>query len=51
MRIMPALSLWGLDTWRVTERIRQERGDLQLSVACIGMAGENEVRLANIIGE
>ncbi|MEM4724769.1 MAG: aldehyde ferredoxin oxidoreductase N-terminal domain-containing protein, partial [Candidatus Hadarchaeum sp.] len=49
VRIMPASSLWGLDTWQATEHIRQECRDPQLSVACIGVAGENRVRLANII--
>ncbi|MBC7262028.1 MAG: aldehyde:ferredoxin oxidoreductase, partial [Chloroflexi bacterium] len=49
VRVLPALDLWGLDTWQTTERIREQCGIPELSVACIGPAGENKVRLANII--
>ncbi|MGQ9494566.1 MAG: aldehyde ferredoxin oxidoreductase family protein [Anaerolineae bacterium] len=49
IRIMPALDIWGLDTWQTTEYICNQCENSQLSVACIGIAGENKLRLANVI--
>ncbi|RLG46156.1 MAG: aldehyde ferredoxin oxidoreductase [Thermoproteota archaeon] len=45
-----ARDLWGKDT-HLTTRILQERHGKDISVACIGPAGENLVRIACIINE
>jgi aldehyde:ferredoxin oxidoreductase len=39
-----ASHLWGLDTWKTEQVIRQELGDPRIRVATIGPAGENLVR-------
>jgi len=49
VELRDASNLWGLDTSRTYDEIRRRHGDL--SVACIGPAGERLVKLANIISE
>ena len=50
--IKPANHLWGkADTYATQEMIREELSSLQVKVAAIGMAGENLVPYANIIGD
>ncbi|MCP4119340.1 MAG: aldehyde ferredoxin oxidoreductase [Desulfobacteraceae bacterium] len=44
--LRPADDLWGLDTWATTDRLVERHGK-GVSVACIGQAGENLVRLAS----
>ncbi|MGQ9552342.1 MAG: aldehyde ferredoxin oxidoreductase family protein [Candidatus Bathycorpusculaceae bacterium] len=44
-----ASSLWGKDTFTTTDAII--KGDKNIRVACIGPAGENLVKFANIINE
>lgn len=38
--------LWGLDTFSVTEKLKEELGDRTIKTACIGPAGENMVSFA-----
>jgi aldehyde:ferredoxin oxidoreductase len=44
--LLPADDLWGLDTWTTTDLLVERHGK-GVSVACIGQAGENLVRLAS----
>jgi aldehyde:ferredoxin oxidoreductase len=46
VEICDAKHLWGLDTFQTEERIRKERKDLTIRVACIGPAGEHLVKFA-----
>jgi aldehyde:ferredoxin oxidoreductase len=44
-------NLWGCDIYVTQERIREQLGDPKVRVACIGLAGENLVRLAGIAND
>ena len=44
-----ASHLWGKDTWETQRIIKEELGDRDIRVACIGPAGENKVRFACVI--
>ncbi len=44
-----ASHLWGKSTWDTAKLIKEELGDYEIEVMCIGQAGENLVRFANII--
>lgn len=44
-----ATHLWGKDTWATQDLIREELGDKEVAVACIGQGGENLVRYASIV--
>jgi aldehyde:ferredoxin oxidoreductase len=44
-------SLWGLDIYATQTRLRDELGDPKVRVACIGLAGENLVKLAGIAND
>lgn len=46
-----ASSIWGKTTWETERAIKQELGDNQVMVACIGPAGENLVKSSCIIAE
>ena len=46
VEICDAKHLWGLDTFQTEEKIRKEREDLTIRVACIGPAGEHLVKFA-----
>lgn len=46
-----AAGLWGKEIGEATEIIKEETGDNETKVACIGPAGENKVRFANIISD
>jgi aldehyde:ferredoxin oxidoreductase len=41
--------LWGKDAWETTDYIREELGDERIQVLCIGKAGENKIKYAQII--
>lgn len=41
-------TIWGTDTWTVQKEIKRRHGN-EFEVACIGQAGENLVRYANIM--
>ncbi len=45
-----ASHLWTSDTTETTDFIKEEQGDIDVEVASIGIAGENLVRYAAIIG-
>lgn len=47
----PARHLWGLDTYATQDALREELGDRRVRVACIGPAGENQVRFAAILND
>ncbi len=49
VEIKDANYLWGLDTWQTARAIKAENNDPTIQVACIGPAGENLVRYANIM--
>jgi aldehyde:ferredoxin oxidoreductase len=46
--VRPAGHLWGLDHFETFERLREET-DPKAQIACIGPAGENLVRFANVM--
>jgi len=48
VQIRDARHLWGLDTMETQRAIRRELGDEKVQVACIGLAGENQVKFAGI---
>ncbi len=43
-----AVDIWGKDTWETQKIIREELGDQEIQMACIGPAGEKLVRFANV---
>jgi len=47
--IKDASHLWGKDTWTTDKIIREEVGDDNIQIAYIGPAGENLVRIANVM--
>jgi aldehyde:ferredoxin oxidoreductase len=48
IEIRDAGHVWGQDTFETQKIIRQELGDEEVKVMCIGPAGENLVRYANV---
>lgn len=48
--IIKANDLWGLDTFQ-TDKILKERLGAKVEIACIGPAGENQVKIAGIFTE
>ncbi len=50
-RLVPAKDLWGLDTFWVQDRIRQNHAHENIRVLAIGPAGENQVRFAAVMTE
>lgn len=49
--IKDARHLWGKDTVKTEEMIKQENGDTGLKIACIGTAGEKCSRIAAVIND
>jgi aldehyde:ferredoxin oxidoreductase len=49
--IKDAAHLWGKDTYKTQEAIKNEHGDNRVQVACIGPASENLVPFGNIMSE
>ncbi len=49
--IRSASTLWGMDTHKTTEALKEEVGSESAKVACIGPAGENLVRFACVIND
>jgi len=49
--IRDAGQFWGKTIYETDELIKDELGDREIKVACIGQAGENMVRFASIINE
>ncbi len=48
IEICDASHIWGKDTFVTQQMIREELGDEQVKSICIGQAGENLVRFANV---
>ena len=44
--LLPAQAIWGQDTWRTTDYIREEQGEERIQVLSIGLAGENRLNSA-----
>ncbi len=51
IEIKDAEFIWGLGTFHTTKKLKEVFGDDKAKVACIGVAGENLVKYANIISE
>lgn len=49
VQIEDATHLWGKDTFETEDVIKKELGDKRVQVACIGQAGENQVRFACVV--
>ncbi len=49
VELRDASRLWGKSTWEAARMIKEEVGDPDLQVVCIGQAGENLVRFANVM--
>lgn len=50
-QLHPAGDLWGSDIYATQTRLRQALGDGKARIACIGLAGENLVKLAGIAND
>ena len=48
VEIKDATHLWGMDTYQTQDAIRQELGDPEVEVVCIGPAGERMIPYASI---
>jgi aldehyde:ferredoxin oxidoreductase len=46
-----ARPMWGKDTYETQEAIQAELGDARVSIACIGPAGEKQVKYAAVIND
>jgi aldehyde:ferredoxin oxidoreductase len=49
VEIRDAKNIWGLSTWKTEKAIRDQEGDNEVRVSCIGPAGENLVKSACIM--
>ena len=49
--IRDAAGVWGMDTYETQQMIKDELGDDQVSVACIGTAGEKLIKYACIVND
>jgi len=49
--LLSASHLWGQDSYKTQEAIKEESRDKRLRVACIGEAGENLVKYAAVMGD
>ncbi|MFQ5813727.1 MAG: aldehyde ferredoxin oxidoreductase family protein [Anaerolineae bacterium] len=49
IEVRDASNLWGEDVFDTQELIREELGDPEVKALCIGVAGENLVRFANVM--
>lgn len=49
--IRDASHLWGKDTYETEELLKEEVGDKRAQVICIGPAGENLVKFANVMND
>ncbi len=46
-----ATGLWGADSYATQEKVRQALGQPKARVACIGSAGENQVKMAAVMND
>ncbi len=51
VEIRDASNLWGVDTYETEEKLKAEVDDKRAQVMCIGLAGENLVKYANVIND
>ncbi|MFW9782721.1 MAG: aldehyde ferredoxin oxidoreductase family protein, partial [Candidatus Heimdallarchaeota archaeon] len=51
VNIKDASFLWGKGTYYTTQKLKESFGNEKAKVACIGQAGENLVKYANIVSE
>ncbi|MEW6553758.1 MAG: aldehyde ferredoxin oxidoreductase family protein [Actinomycetota bacterium] len=51
VEIRDASHLWGVDTYETEEKLKEEVGDRRAQVMCIGLAGENMVKYANVMND
>jgi len=51
VQLKEANELWGKGAFYTTEKLKELFGDKKAKVACIGQAGENLVKYANIVSE
>ncbi len=51
VQLHAAADLWGLDIYATQTRLREILGDARARVACIGLSGENLVKLAGIAND
>jgi aldehyde:ferredoxin oxidoreductase len=51
VEIHQAEEIWGQDTYQTQDSIREILADPKVRVACIGPAGENQVKMAGIIND
>ncbi|MDY6796745.1 MAG: aldehyde ferredoxin oxidoreductase family protein [Actinomycetota bacterium] len=49
--IRDASDLWGVDTYECEDTLKAEVGDKRAQVICIGPAGENLVKYANVVND
>lgn len=50
-RLSDATEVWGADSYATQEWVRKAMGDAKARVACIGVAGENQVRMAAVMND
>lgn len=50
-RLHDATEVWGADSYATQEWVRKAMGDARARVACIGVAGENQVKMAAIMND
>jgi aldehyde:ferredoxin oxidoreductase len=50
-RLKDASKIWGLDCYQTQEKIRSENGFEKVSIACIGIAGEKQSKMAAIVND
>jgi aldehyde:ferredoxin oxidoreductase len=50
-RLRDASNLWGLDSYATQERLRETLGLQRARIACIGPAGENQVKMAAVMND
>ncbi len=50
-RLGDATEVWGADSYATQEWVRKAMGDAKARVACIGVAGENQVKMAAVMND
>jgi aldehyde:ferredoxin oxidoreductase len=50
-RLHDASNLWGSDSYATQQMVRQALGDQKARVACIGVGGENKVKMAAVMND
>lgn len=46
-----ASSIWGVDSYRTQDLVREALGDQRARVACIGIGGENKAKMAGVMND